>query len=324
MNGENPPNLQGIPRFLTFQDWQIFVANVQAGNVPAPDIYQLRRRAYSDIERLRGRPLLVYATHFLEALPGAPVSIDLTDIDGFTDLVNSLPGENAVDVLIHSPGGYPDAAERIVGLLRGRFQQVSFLVPHSAYSAGTMLVLSGDEVILHPSATLGPIDPQLGNRPARAIKRGFDRVRETLERAGPEALPAYVPLLEKISLELLEMCDDSLKLSQDLIRSWLTEYMFHGEEGREEAIEAIAAFFSDYDEHKTHSRPLTLDKIQHLGLKVSHADQELAQYLRETHIVMTAFFNANGFVKIYENNRGLSWGRMWQPRGVLPPLPGEE
>ena len=112
----------------------------------------------------------------------APVSIDLTDIDGFTDLVNSVPADKtAVDVLIHSPGGSPDATERIVSILRNRFTEVHFLVPHSAYSAATMMALSGNSITLHSSATLGTIDPQLsdpqyGYVPARSIKRGFEKV----------------------------------------------------------------------------------------------------------------------------------------------------
>ena len=36
-------------------------------------------------------PLLVYVTKFLENIPqGAPNIIDLPDVDGFTDLVNSV------------------------------------------------------------------------------------------------------------------------------------------------------------------------------------------------------------------------------------------
>ena len=85
------------------------------------------------IEVLRGRPLLVYASQALGAMQGAQVSIDLTDIDGFTDLVNSIPADKrSVDVLIHSPGGSPDATERIVYILRNRFDEVNFLIPHSA------------------------------------------------------------------------------------------------------------------------------------------------------------------------------------------------
>ena len=115
-----------------------------------------------------------------------------------------MEGSGAVDILIHSPGGRPDATERIVGLLRGKFREVHFLIPHSAYSAATMLALSGDSITLHPSATLGPIDPQINGTPARSIKRGFEKAKRQIAEEGPATLPAYIPLIEKYTLDLLE------------------------------------------------------------------------------------------------------------------------
>src|SRR5690606_33670691 len=120
-------------------------------------------------------------------------------------------------------GGSPEATERMVSLLRSRFDDVAFLIPHSAYSAATMLALSGNEIILHPSATLGPIDPQVTqpphvfNAPTRSIIRGFSRVRARLKKEGPEALPAYIPMIEKYSIHLLEQCSDFEKLSRELV-----------------------------------------------------------------------------------------------------------
>ena len=137
------------------------------------------------------------------------------------DLVNSVKDSKSVDVLLHSPGGRPDATERLVELLRNHFEEVNFLIPHSAYSAATMLALSGDSIILHSSAVLGPIDPQINGIPARAIKRSFEKIKEKLNKEGSEALLPYIPLIEKYSLELLEFCEDSEKLSTELVTDWL-------------------------------------------------------------------------------------------------------
>jgi hypothetical protein len=218
-----------------------------------------------------------------------------------------------VDVLIHSPGGSPEATERIVTLLRRNFTDVTFLVPHSAYSAATMLVLSGDRVILHPAATLGPIDPQINGIPARALKRGFAKARQALKEEGPEALPAYVPLIEKYSLELLEICEDYEQLSKELVSLWLSTHMFKGDDAHKEKIEAAVTYFADYDTHRTHSRSLTYEKIQHLGLNVELANSELKNLMREAHILLSGFFGATPFIKVYENSEGLSWGRQFRP-----------
>ncbi|MBX2891791.1 MAG: hypothetical protein KF734_12725 [Saprospiraceae bacterium] len=187
-------------RFKSAQDWINFLGTNPQLEVNA--INNLRFSVYHDIEKLRNRPLIVYATRFVDFnLPGAPNFIDLGDVDGFTDLINTIPAsEKSIDVLVHSPGGRPDATERIVAVLRQRFSEVHFLIPHSAYSAATMLALSGNSVTLHPSATMGPIDPQINGVPARSIKKGFERVRDLVKKEGPEALPAYIPLIENIPL----------------------------------------------------------------------------------------------------------------------------
>jgi hypothetical protein len=260
--------------------------------------------------------LLVYAVKFplppIPTLINTPISIDLEDLDGFTDLVNSIDNKSEVDVLLHSPGGSPEATERIVDVLRSSFEKVFFLIPHSAYSAATMLALSGDEIVLHSSACLGPIDPQVNGVPARALKRGFEKAKRALKEEGPESLPAYVPLIEKYTLELLEICEDYEQLSQELVRLWLTNYMFKDDPTKAELIEKAVTFFSDYDMHRTHSRPLTFNKVKHLGLKISLAEKELRNLFREAHILLDGFFNATPFVKIYENSQGLSFGKQFQ------------
>ena len=142
-------------RFKTSQDWNNFISTRPP--LSGQDLFEFRKTCYLDIEKLRGNPLIVYASKFIDGSPqGSPISIELNDVDGFTDLVNHIDGSETIDVLIHSPGGSPVATERLVTIIRSKFSRVNFLIPHSAYSAATMLALSGDNIILHPNATLGP------------------------------------------------------------------------------------------------------------------------------------------------------------------------
>ena len=298
-------------KFKTTQNWHDYlIANAQQEQNPTgQDLFELRKACYKEIEEYRKRPLLVYVTRFLEKLPpDTPNFIDISDVDGFTDLVNSINGKK-VDVLLHSPGGQADATERIVGILRSKFEEVNFLIPHSAYSAATMLALSGNRIFLHPSAVLGPIDPQVNGVPARSIKNGFEKVKKKISEEGPESLPAYIPLIEKYSIDLLELCDDSEKLSQKLVGMWLKEFMFNGEDGKNDIIEKATAFFSDYDEHLTHSRPFSFNKLSHLNLKIELADDVLRDLLWEAYVLINGFFGVSSFVKLYENILGVAWGK---------------
>ena len=308
--------------FKSTQDWHEFIGANREKALTGHDLNDLRKSVYQEIEDLRGRPLLVYASKFISPVPreaSSLITISLEDVDGFTDLVNSVDEKyRTVDVLIHSPGGSPDATERIVQILRDRFEEVHFLIPHSAYSAATMLALSGDTITLHRSATLGPIDPQLDGIPVRSITRGFEKAKKQIQKEGPESLPAYVPLIEKYSIHLLEMCEESEKLSRELVSNWLTKYMFKNDKRRKPTIKKAVKYFSSYDKHRLHSRPLFLEKIQDLNLSISIADKQLELLIWEVYILLGGFFNISPFVKLYESNNGVSWGRQFQQIRVNP------
>lgn len=315
-------------KFKSQQDWYNYITELQTkannGQPTQLNPLELRLNCYKDIEQLRSRPLIVYAARFIStSIPNAPNGIDLGDVDGFTDLINSIPTDKeSIDVYIHSPGGKPDATERLVYLLRKRFKEVHFLIPHSAYSAATMLALSGDTIILHTSATLGPIDPQINGIPARSIKKGFAKVKDSIK---PETLPAYLPLIEKYSLELLEICEDSEKLSKELVSEWLKSYMLK-EEAFEGQIKKTVDFFSDYDSHLIHSRPLVLEKIKDFRLNIAYADQNLNDLLWEAYILIENFFQMTPFIKLFENTYGISWGRQFnvvQPQPSTPQKPAK-
>jgi len=314
-------------RFGNFQDWHEYVQSLAdpAGNVQlnGEGLRDLRYACYKDIQALRGRPLLVYAVNFPSQLPpNAPISIDLSDVDGFTDLINSVDSSvREVDVLIHSPGGVPDATERIVRLLRARFDEVHFLVPHSAYSAATMLAMSGNTITLHPSAILGPIDPQINGVPARQIKRAFTNLQKKVAEEGQESIVVYLPLIEKYDLYVLEMCDDAEKLSKSLVKEWLKAYMLKDIQARPKNTIATKAtsYMADFDKHLMHSRSLDTAKLVGFGLKIESAEQELASLLREAHILLAGTFNGLGFVKIFESPEKLSWGAQIQIIGVPRP-----
>lgn len=307
-----------LQRIKTSQEWNKFLES-RPGGIHGNELLQMREACYRDIEILRGRPIIVYASNF-NAPHGSENSIDLNDVDGFNDLVSSLPDSSSIDVLIHSPGGRPDGTERIVQVLRGKYEEVHFLIPHSAYSAATMLALSGDSITLHSSATLGPIDPQINGMPARSIKRGFENAKENIIQKGPEALPAYIPLIEKLSLELLELCVDSEKLSKNLVSAWIREYMFKGKELKKGQIRRAVDFFSDYDKHLIHSRPLNIGRLEKFGLKIYPASSELEILLWEAYVNINGFFGASHFVKLFENPYGVSWGKQFQ-QFIMPQPP---
>jgi hypothetical protein len=118
-----------------------------------------RIRRYSAIEAKRGRPLIVYATSTRQNVPAFMAGDAVREL---IDQIDAIPGAVAdVDVLIHSVGGDALAAWKLMSVLRERVGRVGVLVPFMAFSAATIFALGADEIVMHPHASLGPIDPQV-------------------------------------------------------------------------------------------------------------------------------------------------------------------
>jgi Serine dehydrogenase proteinase len=125
-----------------------------------------------------------------------------------------------------------------VVLLRSRFLDIRFIVPSFAKSAATMLVMSGDEILMDVTAEVGPTDPQMptpqgGYAPAGAILDQFEQAKRELE-ANPAAIAAWPPILQYFGTGLLQQCQNQIALSQTLVSQWLRDYMFRAEPDRDE------------------------------------------------------------------------------------------
>ena len=279
--------------------------------------FLLRLEAFRRIEKRTKRPLLCYTTQTWGVPRGTPVSIDDGDLVGFGDLINSVNGDK-VDIFIMSNGGSAEATERIVNLLRERFKDVRFIVPSNAYSAATLMCFSGDKILMLPEGTLGPIDPQLDGIPTRAILRSFETLEERLAKEGPQALTAYVPLLQKYDLHLLEQCRTAQELSEELARTWLTKYSM--KKSGKQNIADVVDFFGNWDLHKSHGRSINSTAAQNIGVPTFTLKGDLANLVRSLLHQYTLFFDKSPFYKVFENSAGIAWGRQQVQQVVNIPL----
>ncbi len=293
-----------------------------------------RLQKISEIEQITNRPFIIYAVKQRGSF-NVPNSIDNSDVTGFADLIDGVTGKE-LDVFIDSPGGEPEATERIVNLLRQNFGTVRFFVPHSAYSAATMLALSGDEIFMDDRSTLGPIDPQLvittpnGSTtlvPTQDIIDAFDEVRKIVKKEGPDVLPAFYPMLEKYDLHIFQICKKAQKLSETMVKKWLQQFMFKDDPKRTQKVNKIAKRFSYRKKNLSHSRTISIDDAKEIGLHINdlRKNPELRQALWELYCNIELYFDRTSAVKLFENSRGVSWSRNQQQfisvPILAPPLP---
>ena len=288
----------------------------------SPDFDGVRRRYLSALSLHTGRSVILYASAWLQKTPPdqSAVSIHDEDIQGFMEVCHGLPGPH-LDLILHSPGGSPDTAEAIVAYLRSRFNHIRVFVPQQAMSAATMIACAADEIWMGSHSFLGPTDPQfllgtsLGLRLVSALDvlDQFDRaVKECRE---PGKMAAWLPMLSQYGPDLLAQSETAVRMSQELVGTWLEQYMFRWDDHRQEKAARIATWLASREEFLSHSRHIARDTLQQEGMAVrkledDHALQDLC--LSVFHAITHAFGRTNA-VKVIENHMGRAFVKTWSP-----------
>ena len=104
------------------------------------------------LEQERQHPVIVYWT-----TPLAKIAVG-AEIPLYDQLL-TLGRQNTIDLVLFTNGGDTEAPWRLISILREFCETLAVLVPHRALSAGTVLALGADEIIMTPLSALGPIDP---------------------------------------------------------------------------------------------------------------------------------------------------------------------
>lgn len=275
-----------------------------------------RKLMLQRITQLRaGRDILVFAADLQKGR--LPIAIGHADLLPISDQLSNLPGsETGIDLILETPGGSGEVAEDIVKLIRGQYESMGVIVPGIAKSAGTIMAMAADEILLEPASPLGPIDAQIGWQgkvfSAHALLEGMDKIKKEVDREKKLNL-AYVPILQNISPGELQNAQNALDFAKELVTEWLATYKFkfwdkHSstrqpvteEEKRTRASE-IAAELCDHGRWKTHSRSIKIVDLEAMGLQVTDYSNipELFDAIRRYYTLLKMSFDSNCY-KIIE------------------------
>lgn len=111
------------------------------------------------LEELRGTAVITYFTSTRPNLE-SPMAMDVIPVL-YRHLARQPRAryEAGIDLVLHTNGGEGVVPWRLLTILRSFASIVNVLVPHNAFSGGTLAALGADRVVMHPMGTLGPIDP---------------------------------------------------------------------------------------------------------------------------------------------------------------------
>ncbi|MDD9872981.1 MAG: serine protease [Deltaproteobacteria bacterium] len=261
---------------------------------------QVRRSYLAKLAEHTNRDVIIYAAQFSSEGPAWP--IELKDVQAFMSAFHDM-GNDKLDLILHSPGGYLEAADQIVNYIRSKYNHVRAIIPQNAMSASTMIACSANTIIMGKHSALGPTDPQINGVSAHAILEEFERAKSEIQE-NPETAPLWVAKIANWPPGFLDMCRREIELSEKKVSQWLNEYMFNGR--KPNPAESIAKWLADAPQHRTHGRPLGIDLLKSKGLhmKALEADQEMQDLVLSVFHSTMITFEVSNCVKLVENHKG--------------------
>lgn len=227
------------------------------------------------------------------------------------ELAQTTNRHETLYIVLTTTGGSAIAVERYVNIIRYHYKEVHFIVPDYAYSAGTIFCMSGDSILMDYFSVLGPIDPQVQNKDGKWVAAlGYlDKVNEYIEKAKVGTLSnVEFAILKDFDLAELRSFEQARDLTIDLLKKWLVKYKFknwdkHSDgtevriEEKEQRAREIAAHLSDNNDWKSHGRPINIEVLKELKLKIEDYSNklELRGIIRDYYETMSDYVRLKGF-----------------------------
>jgi len=279
-----------------------------------------------EIEKIRGRPCIAYVGNVVR--PGEGSAVEAADDLPFLELVQSIPSEERkVDVFLATNGGSGQQVVRFVSALRARFDEVDFIVPSVAMSAGTLFALSGDHIWMSPQAALGPVDPQVPTKDRRFVPaQALLLLVAQLQNEGQQALSRgqNVPWSAVRMIDSLDKKElgDALTASQyasNMASQFLNDYKFRAwtiressgqpvtEEYRKQRSAEVGQALVAHDRWKSHGHAISRDVLwNEIKLKIDHPDHDFERVIRRAWAICYWIFDKTPVQKMLVG-RGFSY-----------------
>lgn len=231
-------------------------------------------------------------------------------------------------IILETPGGYIETVKRLVDVMRRHYKHVSFIIPDYAYSAGTVLALSGDEIYMDYYSILGPIDPQVPDETGGTLLPGAGYLAKFQELVADinaariknpndkQAELAY--LIKRFEPAKLFHIEQAIEHGQALIEEWLPKYKFKSwtvttsgkkvtPSMRRQRAKDVAMVLGDALKWHSHGRGISMQELEAEDIKLQITDfgqdAQLSVQIRNYHGLAVDFASKQGVQAFIHSSR---------------------
>jgi hypothetical protein len=240
--------------------------------------HSIRISIYQKLEKELKRPVISLYHNF-----NSSAELEDVDVDFLEGILRNSDLRNGAALIINSPGGQILAAERMIKSLRLYCGEKGYysIVPKMAMSAAAMVCLGSSKIIMSPSSSLGPIDPQIFeyNYKTRQTERysafniltSYDELFKKAENLNKKLrLEPYLQALDEYNPKTIEKYKSIIALSQDIATHVLKTGMLSGK--TDEEISDCIRMFLTPEITKIHERCIYPPEANECGLNIETSD----------------------------------------------------
>lgn len=129
-----------------------------------------RIELYKEIEKVRSSKLIVYVTSDRKGLE-TQIASDIIPI--FIEHLDKIGDSEKITLFLYTRGGDVLTAWSLVNLIRNFCKNFEVIIPFNCHSAGTLISLGANNIVMTKQASLGPIDPSV-NGPLNPMIPGIN------------------------------------------------------------------------------------------------------------------------------------------------------
>ena len=249
--------------------------------------WQTRKKLLRKIEKTQSSRAILYVTG---DRPGQETAVSADVIDHFVEHLDDIGVCKRISLILYTRGGDGMAAWSLINLIRMFCDELEVIVPVKALSAGTMMAIGADNIVMTKQATLGPIDPSINHPLApqvmgapvgtrapvsvEAIRGYLDLAKETVSR---DALSAIMNLL---SSQVHPLVLGEVNRRRQQIQQ-LAEKLLKPQVKKAEDRKKVISFLCS--DSGSHDYTLNRREASALGLTVSKCSPDLYKLVKKLH-----------------------------------------
>jgi hypothetical protein len=249
-------------------------------------VYAARKIVYSSLEQKYECRVISYVSG---DRPGLETQMHPEVRDLFVQHLDAIGPTKRIGLVLYTCGGVTLAAWGIANLLHRFCDELLVIIPSKALSAGTLLSLAANRIIMTKQATLGPIDPSVNsalnptvpNNPQLRVPvnveeiNGYIQFAESVAGQSPNAL---IAALNKLTDHVHPLVLGGAFRSRAQIRM-LARKLLTRQELAKESMDRILDFLCS----ESGSHDYTIDRREardELGLNIENPDDESYSWIK--------------------------------------------